>query len=98
MEPADLEDGIGTGKPPQVWPLIKLAKFRCNAEALSKGTVLVDLPGTGDANAARNAIARNYLKNCHSVWIVAQASRACDNARAKGCIPFLWTYPAFLID
>ena len=56
MEPADYEDGVVTGNPPQVRPLIKLTKFRCNAEALSNGTVFVDLPGTGDANAARNAV------------------------------------------
>ncbi|KLO11957.1 hypothetical protein SCHPADRAFT_444039 [Schizopora paradoxa] len=86
LESGDFEENEVAANSPQHWPLIKLAKIRCNAEPLSKGTVLVDLPGTGDANAARNAIAANYLKNCHSVWIVAQASRACDNARAKECL------------
>ncbi len=66
------------------WPLIELVKIRCKAQALSKGTVLVDLPGIGDSNAARSAITLKYIKNCHSIWIVAEGSRACDNALAKG--------------
>jgi len=65
------------------WPLIKLVKIRCNAEALSSGTLLVDLPGTGDSNPARNAIARDYLKNAHSIWVLAPATRACDDAYAR---------------
>ncbi|CAK5275569.1 unnamed protein product [Mycena citricolor] len=39
---------------PAFWPLIKQVNVRCSAAALSTGAVLVDLPGTGDANAARS--------------------------------------------
>lgn len=66
------------------WPLVKLVKIRCNAPVLSKGTVLVDLPGNGDANPARNAIAQGYLQNAHSIWVLVNAERACDDILARG--------------
>jgi hypothetical protein len=45
-----------------LWPLIRLVRIRCNAKALETGAVLVDLPGVADANAARNTIAKEYMK------------------------------------
>jgi hypothetical protein len=36
--------------------------MRCNAKALETGAILVDLPGVADANAARNSIAKDYMK------------------------------------
>jgi hypothetical protein len=47
---------------PAYWPLIRQVAVRCNAKALSTGAILVDLPGTADANAARNSIAKEYMK------------------------------------
>lgn len=41
----------------------------------SLGAVLCDLPGTADANAARNSIAKNYMKNCDCIWILAPITR-----------------------
>jgi len=41
----------------------------------SLGAVLCDLPGTADANAARNSIAKNYMKNCDFIWILAPITR-----------------------
>ncbi|KAF8310176.1 hypothetical protein DL93DRAFT_2230442 [Clavulina sp. PMI_390] len=67
----------------KLWPLIKNVKIRCNASALKTGTVLCDLPGTADANAARNSIAKKYMKDCESVWIVAPAIRAVDDKIAR---------------
>ncbi|KAF8585136.1 hypothetical protein K439DRAFT_1616220 [Ramaria rubella] len=78
----------------QLWPLVKGASIQVNSSILSGGLVLVDLPGGGDANAARDSIARDYLMRCDAVWIVADITRALDNAistkyiqlYAEGCI------------
>ncbi|KAF8310147.1 hypothetical protein DL93DRAFT_2062306 [Clavulina sp. PMI_390] len=74
----------GTATPDlELWPLIKNVKVRCNARALETGAVLCDLPGTADANAARNSIAKNYMKNCNCVWILAPITRAVDDRTAR---------------
>ena len=51
--------------------------------ALKEGAVLVDLPGTSDANAARGKVAEEYRKKCNSLLIAAQIQRAVDNRTAK---------------
>lgn len=48
------------------------------------GAILCDLPGTADANAARNSIAKNYMKNCDCIWILAPITRAVDDRTARG--------------
>jgi Dynamin family len=73
---------------PALWPLISQVKVYCSAAALSSGVILVDLPGTGDANAARNSIAKQYMKNCDCVWILAPITRAVDDKTARGIISF----------
>jgi hypothetical protein len=67
-----------------LWPLIRQVNVRCSAAALSTGAVLVDLPGVADANAARNNIAKNYMKKCDCVWILAPITRAVDDKTARG--------------
>ncbi|KAG8960499.1 3-oxoacyl-[acyl-carrier-protein] synthase [Tulasnella sp. 425] len=54
-----------------------------NAKALESGAVLVDLPGTADANAARSSIAQGHMQRCQSVWIMAPITRAVDDRTAK---------------
>jgi hypothetical protein len=49
-------------KEPALWPLIREVNIRCASAALSTGVVLVDLPGVADANAARNNIAKAYMR------------------------------------
>ncbi|KZT43419.1 hypothetical protein SISSUDRAFT_693111 [Sistotremastrum suecicum HHB10207 ss-3] len=68
---------------PALWPLIRLVQVRCPAAALSTGAILVDLPGVADANAARSAIARDYMKKCDCIWIAAPITRAVDDKTAK---------------
>ncbi|OAX43900.1 hypothetical protein K503DRAFT_846915 [Rhizopogon vinicolor AM-OR11-026] len=68
---------------PALWPLIRQVNVRCNAQALSTGAVLVDLPGVADANAARNSIAKDYMKKCNCVWILAPITRAVDDKTAR---------------
>ncbi|KAK0206486.1 Dynamin family-domain-containing protein [Desarmillaria ectypa] len=68
---------------PALWPLIRQVNVRCAAKALSTGSVLVDLPGVADANAARNNIAKDYMKTCACIWILAPITRAVDDKTAR---------------
>ncbi|KAF9569032.1 hypothetical protein CPC08DRAFT_790765 [Agrocybe pediades] len=65
------------------WPLIRQVNVRCRSEALSTGAILVDLPGVADANAARNSIAKDYMKKCNCIWILAPITRAVDDKTAR---------------
>jgi len=65
---------------PALWPLIRQVNVRCPSAALSSGAILVDLPGVADANAARNSIAKDYMKKCDCIWILAPITRAVDGS------------------
>ncbi|KAK6219041.1 hypothetical protein LQW54_002543 [Pestalotiopsis sp. IQ-011] len=67
----------------QYWPLIKVVRMFIKADVLSTGAVIVDLPGVQDSNAARTAVAENYIKNCKYVWVVAPITRAVDDKTAR---------------
>lgn len=67
----------------EYWPLIKAVRIYCKASALSTGTILVDLPGVQDSNAARAAVAENYIKMCNCLWITAGIDRAISNKAAQ---------------
>ncbi|KAI0786384.1 hypothetical protein C8Q75DRAFT_771545 [Abortiporus biennis] len=68
---------------PAFWPLIRQVNVHCNAACLSTGAILVDLPGVADANAARNNIAKDYMKKCDCIWILAPITRAVDDKTAR---------------
>jgi hypothetical protein len=79
----------GQKRPPAVmeyWPLIKVVKIYTKSLALSTGAVIVDLPGVHDSNAARAAVAGNYMKQCTGLWIVAPITRAVDDKAAKNLL------------
>lgn len=65
------------------WPLIKVVRIYLKSKVLSTGTVLVDLPGVHDSNAARSAVADRFRAECSSVWIVSPINRAVDDKAAK---------------
>ncbi|KAJ3054606.1 hypothetical protein HK097_001334 [Rhizophlyctis rosea] len=67
----------------EFWPLVRVVRIRVKADALKTGAVLVDLPGAHDSNAARANVAKQYLQNCHAVWILAPITRAVDDKTAK---------------
>ncbi|KAG8163857.1 hypothetical protein KVR01_005775 [Diaporthe batatas] len=67
----------------EYWPLIKVVRIYSKAAALSTGVVLVDLPGVQDSNAARAAVAKNYMKACNGIWITADIQRAVNAKIAK---------------
>ncbi|CUA77746.1 hypothetical protein RSOLAG22IIIB_12813 [Rhizoctonia solani] len=50
------------------------------------GYLLVNLPGVGDANVARNQVAKNYMKNADHVWVVVSIERAVDEGVDKELI------------
>jgi hypothetical protein len=74
----------GNDGDPQDWPLIRKVVMHGPWPILATGAQLVDLPGVRDSNKARATVAEAYLKNCHSIWIVAPIKRAVDDGSAKG--------------
>ncbi|CAE6398092.1 unnamed protein product [Rhizoctonia solani] len=71
---------------PQLWPLVKKVRVYVNCAALESGSRLVDLPGTGDVNEARNSVAKGYLKEADYIWVVASIKRAADESMANELI------------
>lgn len=65
------------------WPLIKVVRVFTRAAALETGVCIVDLPGIHDANAARSAVAKNYMAECSAVWVAAPIKRAVDDEAAR---------------
>ncbi|XP_050795238.1 nuclear GTPase SLIP-GC isoform X2 [Gopherus flavomarginatus] len=77
-------DNLRDMKGGEFWPIVKCVKIRVpGADVLKTGAVLVDLPGIRDSNAARDNAAKEYLKNCNAVWVVANITRAVDDKTAK---------------
>ncbi|XP_067862473.1 nuclear GTPase SLIP-GC-like isoform X1 [Heptranchias perlo] len=61
------------------WPLVKsVTVYVPNSKILPEGVVLIDFPGSGDSNKARDQMWKEHLGNCKSVWIVSKISRAID--------------------
>ncbi|KAL0573916.1 hypothetical protein V5O48_008036 [Marasmius crinis-equi] len=68
---------------PVYWPLIRVVRIRCRAPCLSTGAILVDLPGVGDSNIARNNVAVAYMKKAQYFWVIAPITRAVDDGAAR---------------
>ncbi|KAJ1552944.1 hypothetical protein HK405_009472, partial [Cladochytrium tenue] len=75
--------GAALSTPSSIWPLVKRATIRGPWALLSGGLVLVDLPGIGDADAARNQIVDSYIRRCNGILAVAPITRAADNKATK---------------
>ncbi|KIW75046.1 hypothetical protein Z517_11817 [Fonsecaea pedrosoi CBS 271.37] len=69
---------------PSTWPFIRKIKVYLNAYILSKGLVLVDLPGLRDRNSARVKITERYLLQCNEIFAVCPIARAIDDTGVKG--------------
>lgn len=65
------------------WPLVRVVRIYTKAPALATGATLVDLPGIFDSNAARAAVAEEYMKKCSAHWVVAPINRAVDDKVAQ---------------
>lgn len=65
------------------WPLVKYVTIKMpNSKDLLEHIVLVDLPGTGDCNKARDEMWESYITKCSSVWVVADIDRAAADSDA----------------
>ncbi|VDI66789.1 Hypothetical predicted protein [Mytilus galloprovincialis] len=64
-----------------LWPIVKSVTIRI--PNFFTGCTLVDLPGLGDANAARDRIAQKHLEICSNMLVVAEVHRAFSNNIAK---------------
>lgn len=70
-------DSSSTHELPQTrWPLVRKLRVYLNAFVLSKGLIIVDLPGLRDQNSARKAITEQYIRHCHQIFAVARIDRA----------------------
>ncbi|KAK3331432.1 hypothetical protein B0H66DRAFT_546532 [Apodospora peruviana] len=69
---------------PAAWPYIKKISVSLNAHILSKGLVLVDLPGLRDLNSARLSITERYLLNCDEIFAVCSIGRATTDEGVMG--------------
>ena len=66
-----------------LWPLVKVVKIYVKAPVLKFGVVFVDLPGAQDSNAARSAVAANYIKQCSNIWVFSDIVRAATDKTAN---------------
>ncbi|KAI0546704.1 hypothetical protein F4679DRAFT_403678 [Xylaria curta] len=69
-----------------IWPWVKKIKVLSNAHILSKGLILVDLPGLRDLNSARRNITERYLLKCDEIFVVAVEGRATTDEGVQGVI------------
>ncbi|RSL47210.1 hypothetical protein CEP54_013522 [Fusarium duplospermum] len=61
---------------PAQWPYIRSTKVFLNAHILSRGLILVDLPGLRDLNSARAKITERYLLTCNEIFAICNIGRA----------------------
>ena len=71
-----------------LWPLVQKISVFCNARFLKPGIILVDLPGVGDTNKARDLVAKRYLQSSMFIWIVSGITRAVTDNAARGVYKF----------
>ncbi|KAK4249146.1 hypothetical protein C7999DRAFT_39705 [Corynascus novoguineensis] len=66
----------GAAHGPAHWPYIKNISVHLDSYIVSKGLVLVDLPGLRDLNSARRNITERYLLDCDEIFIICPIGRA----------------------
>ncbi|KAI1326118.1 hypothetical protein F5Y16DRAFT_375824 [Xylariaceae sp. FL0255] len=72
----ELTSEDGSSDSAAAWPWIKKIRVYANAHILSKGLVLVDLPGLRDLNVARRHITERFLLKCDEIFVVCNEGRA----------------------
>ncbi|UNI24883.1 hypothetical protein JDV02_010602 [Purpureocillium takamizusanense] len=73
---ASLSSERPSSNEPSIWPCIRSIKVFLNAHILSKGLVLVDLPGLRDTNAARRNVTERFLRQCNEIFVTCNIDRA----------------------
>lgn len=72
-----------TPQEPALWPIVKYVEIFTKSPLLESDMVLIDLPGVHDSNRARAQKAKDYIKTCSNLFIVAPLTRAVDDKSAK---------------
>ncbi|KAJ7480387.1 hypothetical protein B0H11DRAFT_2024898 [Mycena galericulata] len=62
-----------------IWPLVESVHISGPFPVLSTGITLVDLPGHGDVDNARNKAANQYMRDASAVFLVTSIGRAIDD-------------------
>ncbi|EIN13103.1 hypothetical protein PUNSTDRAFT_128785 [Punctularia strigosozonata HHB-11173 SS5] len=62
-----------------LWPIVRHATLHLKVDFLETGIRLIDLPGTGDANTARERVALDYQDKADAFFIVSPITRAKDD-------------------
>ncbi|XP_071084790.1 nuclear GTPase SLIP-GC-like [Haliotis cracherodii] len=66
------------------WPIVKKVVLKVPGSGLCwSGVNLVDLPGVGDSNPARENVARKYMQTCDVLLVVTKIQRAVDSKTVK---------------
>ncbi|KAI3399760.1 hypothetical protein diail_5828 [Diaporthe ilicicola] len=78
-----LTSEIPSSGAPATWTVIRKIKVYLKAHILSKGLVLVDLPGLRDVNSARRNITERYILECHEIFAVCNIGRATTDVGVK---------------
>ncbi|KAL2127275.1 hypothetical protein VTI74DRAFT_10996 [Chaetomium olivicolor] len=69
---------------PPTWRYIKKIRVFLKAHILSRGLILVDLPGLRDLNSARRNITERYLVKCNEIFAVCNIIRATTDQGVMG--------------
>ncbi|KAJ3033900.1 hypothetical protein HDV00_005669 [Rhizophlyctis rosea] len=66
----------------QLWPIVVKIQYLHRWEQLETGAILVDLPGFGDVDLAREKVAKKAIENCDFLWVTTEINRVLTNAVA----------------
>lgn len=72
-----------SSRDPPIWPFIKKVSVYLKAHILSKGLILVDLPGLRDSNTARQNITQRQMLLCDEIFVVCNIIRAVSDEGVK---------------
>ncbi|CAK6964730.1 nuclear GTPase SLIP-GC-like [Scomber scombrus] len=64
------------------WPLVKCVTVKVPNKKLLQHVTLIDLPGNGDCNKARDGMWKELIARCSTVWIVTEMNRAASEIEA----------------
>jgi len=70
-----------------VWPIVKTVRLEGPFEVLQPGVTLVDSPGLGDDDSARNAAVKHFLAKADAVWLAGNIKRAVNEKTIKDMMP-----------
>jgi hypothetical protein len=73
-----------------LWPLVKLVRIFVKCDFLATGLTLVDLPGSGDVNAARSAAADKYEQTLSINCIVTEMKRGANDQGVSFSFYYPW--------